>query len=119
MTQRETIAVIGAGGTMGLAMARNLARAGLHVRAWNRSREKAEPLADDGAVLCQTPAEATRDATVILTMLSDAGAVLDVMGGDIGAPPTDTIWLQMSTVGLEGTRRCAELAERLGLAFVD
>jgi NAD(P)-dependent dehydrogenase (short-subunit alcohol dehydrogenase family) len=41
----ETVAVLGAGGTMGFAMARNIARAGIEVRAWNRSRAKAEPLA--------------------------------------------------------------------------
>lgn len=32
----ETVAVLGAGGTMGFPMARNMARAGLAVRAWNR-----------------------------------------------------------------------------------
>ncbi len=47
--ETETIAVLGAGGTMGLPIARNLARAGLPVRAWNRSSDKAEPLAADGA----------------------------------------------------------------------
>ncbi|HEX2743837.1 MAG TPA: NAD-binding protein [Streptosporangiaceae bacterium] len=36
-----TVAVLGAGGTMGFAMARNIARAGIKVRAWNRSRGKA------------------------------------------------------------------------------
>ena len=43
----DTVAVIGAGGTMGFGMTRNIARAGIAVRAWNRSREKAEPLAED------------------------------------------------------------------------
>jgi 3-hydroxyisobutyrate dehydrogenase len=119
MTQRETIAVLGAGGTMGLAMARNLAGAGFDVRAWNRSQEKAQPLADDGAVVCATAAEAARGATVVLTMLSDADAVLGVMRDLEEAGSGDAIWLQMSTIGLDGTRRCAELAERLGLALVD
>jgi len=54
----ETVAVLGAGGTMGFAMARNIARAGIPVRAWNRTRAKAEPLAADGAYLADTPAEA-------------------------------------------------------------
>jgi 3-hydroxyisobutyrate dehydrogenase len=40
----EVVAVLGAGGAMGFAMARNIARAGLPVRAWNRSRAKAEPV---------------------------------------------------------------------------
>ena len=37
----ETVAVLGAGGTMGKAMARNIARAGFAVRAWNRTPERA------------------------------------------------------------------------------
>jgi 3-hydroxyisobutyrate dehydrogenase len=123
MTERDTIAVLGAGGTMGLAMARNLVRAGFGVRAWNRSPEKAEPLAEDGATLCTTPAEVARGATVLLTMLSDADAVLDVMAGPDGAladePSQDVVWLQMSTIGIAGSGRCAELAERRGMTFVD
>jgi len=107
---------------MGLPMTRNLARIGFIVRAWNRSPEKIEPLADEGAGLCATPAETARGATVILTMLSDADAVLEVMEGDDGALATASagaVWLQMSTIGIEGTQRCAELAERHGLLFVD
>jgi len=123
MTTRETIAVLGAGGTMGLPMARNLARAGFTVRAWNRSPGKAQPLAgEDRVALCATPAEAAQGATAILTMLSDADAVLDVMAGEDGTLTGNAeapIWLQMSTIGIDGTQRCADLAERHGLEFVD
>ena len=63
----ETVAVLGAGGTMGFAMARNIARAGIAVRAWNRSRDKAEPLAADGAYLADTPADAAAGAGIVLT----------------------------------------------------
>jgi len=123
MKERETIAVLGAGGTMGLAMARNLVRAGFGVRAWNRSPQKAEPLAEDGATLCTTAAEAVGGATVVLTMLSDADAVLAVMDGPDGAlagePSQDVVWLQMSTIGIAGNDRCAELSERCGMTFVD
>jgi 3-hydroxyisobutyrate dehydrogenase len=123
MTSRETIAVLGAGGTMGLPMTRNLARIGFIVRAWNRSPEKAQSLAEDGVELCSSPAEAARGATVILTMLSDADAVLEVVDGEDGAlaavDAEDAVWLQMSTIGIVGTQRCAELAERHGLLFAD
>jgi 3-hydroxyisobutyrate dehydrogenase len=122
MTSRETLAVLGAGGTMGLPITRNLARIGFIVHAWNRSPEKAQSLADDGAELGATPAEAARGATVIITMLSDAHAVLDVMEGDDGALATASegaIWVQMSTIGIAGTDDCAELAEHHGLQFVD
>jgi 3-hydroxyisobutyrate dehydrogenase len=111
----ETVAVLGAGGTMGKAMARNIARAGFAVRAWNRTPEKAQDLAGDGAVICATPAEAAVGATVVVTMLSDAEAVLVAM--DVTAP--GTVWLQMSTIGLDGMAACAELAERRGLVLVD
>ena len=122
MTTPTTIALLGAGGTMGLPMARNLAEAGFSVRAWNRSAERAQPLAEDGVQLTASPAEAVRGASVILTMLSDADAVLDVMQGADGALAAladDVVWLQMSTIGIAGTERCAELAEQHGVALVD
>jgi 3-hydroxyisobutyrate dehydrogenase len=107
---------------MGLGMARNLARAGIDVRAWNRTRRKAEPLSADGAAVLDTPGEAAAGAGVILTMLADADAVLAAMDGEDGAlaRAADTaVWLQMSTIGEAATERCAELAGRRGLAFVD
>ena len=70
MTDKPTVSVLGTG-IMGAAMARNLARAGLGVRAWNRTREKAEPLAADGIRVTDTPAEAVEGADVVLTMLYD------------------------------------------------
>jgi 3-hydroxyisobutyrate dehydrogenase len=111
----DSVAVIGAGGTMGRAIAKNLAAAGFEVRAWNRTRERAEPLAEAGVTIADTPAEAARGADVVLTMLSDADAVLSSVEGVLA----DTIWLQMSTIGIEGTERCAELAEKTGVTFVD
>jgi 3-hydroxyisobutyrate dehydrogenase len=122
VTDQETIAVLGAGGTMGRAMAANLARAGYPVRAWNRSPEKAEPLTAEGARVCATPAEAADGASVLLTMLSDTDPVLGAVGGPDGAAPAlapGAVWLQMSTIGLDGTRRAAELARDHGLVFVD
>jgi 3-hydroxyisobutyrate dehydrogenase len=119
--QRETVAVLGTG-TMGLPIARNLARAGFPLRAWNRTRERAEPLAAEGATVCDTPAEAAADAGVLLTMLPDADAVLAVADGPQGAlagAREDAVWLQMSTIGIAGTERCAALARERGIAFAD
>jgi 3-hydroxyisobutyrate dehydrogenase len=124
---QETVAVLGAGGTMGFAMARNIARAGIAVRAWNRSRDKAEPLAADGAYLADTPADAAAGAGIVLTMLADAAAVGSAMEDDGGAlpvmadssQPDPPIWLQMSTVGEEATEWCIDLAVCYGVVFVD
>jgi 3-hydroxyisobutyrate dehydrogenase len=121
-TADGAVAVLGAGGTMGFGMARNIVRAGFQLHAWNRTRERAEPLADDGATIHETAAEAAGAADVIVTMLSDAGAVLASMEGERGAlagARRGSAWVQMSTIGEDGTSRCIELAKRHGLAFVD
>jgi 3-hydroxyisobutyrate dehydrogenase len=119
---RETVAVIGAGGTMGLPMTRHIADGGMEVRAWNRTREKAEPLAEAGVEVVRTAAEAATGATMILTILTDADAVISTMEGSDGAlagADGGAIWLQMSTIGIEGTERCAALAEQRDLVLVD
>jgi 3-hydroxyisobutyrate dehydrogenase len=111
------VAVLGTG-IMGSAMARNLARAGHEVRAWNRTRAKAEPLAADGVIVCDTAAEAIRDRDVVITMLADGRAVESVMeplAGELG----DAAWSQMSTVGVKPIERLAALAERAGATMVD
>jgi 3-hydroxyisobutyrate dehydrogenase len=107
---------------MGFPMARNLCRAGLGVRAWNRSREKAEPLAADGVAVASTIREAAEGADVVVTMLSDAQAVFDVMDGDEGAlhaMERGAAWAQMSTIGLAATERCTQLAAERQIGFVD
>jgi 3-hydroxyisobutyrate dehydrogenase len=120
MAEIKTIAVLGAGGTMGFPIARNLARAGFEVRAWNRSEGKAEPLSEDGATVVGSPAEAAAGADAVLTVLADADAVLDSVGEALGAQrPADGVWLQMSTIGEAGTERCIELACERGVSFVD
>lgn len=120
MASNETIAVLGAGGMMGRPMARNLAQAGFRVRAWNRTREKAQPLSDDGVVVLDTPQEAAAGGQVLLTMLTDADAVLDCAGQALaGGGERPSLWLQMSTIGEDGTERCQQLAREHGIEFVD
>lgn len=112
------VALLGTG-IMGAGMGANIAAAGLPLTVWNRSREKAEPVAQRGAALAESPGEAVRDATLVITMLWDADSVAEVMEQARGSLREDVIWLQMSTVGLEGTQRLAELADDLGAVFVD
>jgi 3-hydroxyisobutyrate dehydrogenase len=119
MNDQISVAVLGAGSTMGLGMARNLARAGFAVRAWNRTLEKARPLEDDGAELLDSEREAAEGAEVILTMLSDTDAVIGAIEAAVAGARSDTIWLQMSTVGEAGTERCADFAEQHGLTLID
>jgi 3-hydroxyisobutyrate dehydrogenase len=111
-----TVAALGIG-TIGEPVARNLVRGGFEVRVWNRTHEKAEPLAEEGATVCETAAEAAAGAELVLTVLADAGAtaetVEEVAFGD-GA-----VWIQLATVGVDGAERLAELAHEKGVAFVD
>lgn len=112
------VAVLGTG-VMGAGMVRSLRRAGLEVNAWNRSRDKAEPLADDGARVCTTSGEAVADADVVVLMLFDTAAVLAVMDEALPATQNGAVWVQSSTIGLEGTGQAADLANRFGAPFVD
>ncbi|MCW2987078.1 MAG: 3-hydroxyisobutyrate dehydrogenase [Solirubrobacterales bacterium] len=105
---------------MGKGMARNLARAGMPVRAWNRTGEKIADLGSErGVTPCATVAEAVAAADVVLTMLSDADAVLTAAEDAAPAAAGGTLWLQASTIGIAGIERCAELAASSGLVLVD
>jgi 3-hydroxyisobutyrate dehydrogenase len=116
---RVVVAVLGAGGTMGLPMARNIARAGLSVRAWNRTREKAEPLSEHGATVVDAAAVAVDGADAIVTMLADGDAVIESMESGLASAAGDAVWVQMSTIGESATERCVELAQEHGVAFLD
>ena len=105
-------------GIMGAPMARNVRAAGHEVSAWNRSREKAEPLAPDGVTVAGSVAEAVAGADVVVTMLADAQAVEAVVEEALGALD-GAVLVQMSTIGLAATDRLAERAEAAGVAFVD
>jgi 3-hydroxyisobutyrate dehydrogenase len=115
----QTVAVLGAGGTMGLGMSRNIAKAGMTVRAWNRTREHAEPLAEDGITVVDSPTEAVDGAGIILTILSDGDAVLDVADQFLPAASDEAVWLQMSTIGPDATDQCIAKADQAGLLLVD
>ena len=79
----ETVAFIGLG-LMGRPMALHLIKAGYHVRAYNRTAAKAQPLADAGATVCTTPAEAAKDAHVVCTCVGDGPDVRQVILGNKG-----------------------------------
>ena len=116
MTTSPVVAVLGTG-TMGAGMVRSLRRAGLPVRMWNRNPAKARALTDTGAQACDSPAEAADGADVVLTMVFDVDAVDDVIRR--AAPAAGTVWLQASTVGVDGVQRTVEAARELDLVLVD
>jgi len=112
-----TVAVLGTG-KIGAAMARQLLAHEHDVRVWNRSQDKAQPLADDGAVVAADPAEAVRGAEVVLVVLFDADSVVEVLEQAAPGFGDETVVVQASTVGLE-IARVAEVADRLGVRLLD
>lgn len=63
-------------GNMGLPMALNMARAGVPLIVWNRTRDKAELVAEAGGTVADSPARVFRDARTVFVMLAN-GAVID------------------------------------------
>ena len=69
-------------GLMGQPMAANLLNAGYHLTLWNRTQSKTAALADKGATVTQTPAEAIADADMTITMLENGPVVDQVLFAD-------------------------------------
>ncbi|NGN70314.1 NAD(P)-dependent oxidoreductase [Streptomyces sp. A7024] len=114
-TAQPAIAVLGTG-TLGAPIARNLARAGFPVRAWNRTASKAEALAPDGVTAAATPTAAAEGADIVLTIVGDGPQALELIQAANPAP--GTVWVQISTVG-EYVDELAAHADKAGLTFVD
>lgn len=103
-------------GAMGGPMARNLLKAGHEVAVYNRTRSRAEPLAEGGARVADTPADAVAGAEGAITVLSDDAAVEAVTFGEDGVLAgldAGAVHVSMSTIGLGMSRRLARAhAER-------
>jgi 3-hydroxyisobutyrate dehydrogenase-like beta-hydroxyacid dehydrogenase len=114
------IAFIGMG-SMGSGIARNLLRAGHQVTAFNRTRAKAEALRPDGAQVAASPAEAARDAEVVMTMLADDAAVEEVVfgeGGIVGAMSAHAVHISNSTISTPMARRLTAEHTRRGQHYL-
>lgn len=89
-------------GQMGAPMAACLVRAGHDVAVWNRTSSKTESLVASGAKAAPSPAEAARDAEVVITMLATPDVVRQVILGAEGVAPVlqaGAVLIEMSTVG--------------------
>jgi 3-hydroxyisobutyrate dehydrogenase len=116
------VAVLGTG-IMGSAMARNLVAAGLRTTVWDRSAAATSALAEAGAAVAHSVAEAVTGAGVVITMLPTAGVVDSVIFGEgvADAFPEGCVWAQMGTIGITETLAIRDqmAARRPGVAFVD
>jgi 3-hydroxyisobutyrate dehydrogenase len=119
---REPVAVLGIG-SMGHGMAASALRAGIPTIVWNRRMEATRDLAELGAQVAGTAAEAVRQAAIVVTMATDADAVLSIARdrGMLAALAPGAIWAQMSTIGVAGIDRVAAMAgvERPDVMLLD
>ena len=117
----QSIGFIGLG-IMGQPMALNLIRNGFKVSAWNRTRSKAEPVEKAGARIASTPAEAVRDADVVMMIVSDSAAVQEVVagkGGILEALRPGMIVVDCSTISPEVSRKLAAQVASRGASWLD
>jgi 3-hydroxyisobutyrate dehydrogenase len=113
-----TIAFCGLG-AMGSPMARRLVEAGYDVRAWNRTRAKAEAL--EGATVASSIRDAVTDADVVITMLATPEAVREVIAGHDGVAAAirpDATFIEMSTIGPDAVREIAAALPQ-GISILD
>jgi 3-hydroxyisobutyrate dehydrogenase len=114
---KTRVAIIGTG-RMGGAIARRLKAGGFQVSVWDRTKSKAKAL-DVGRV-ADSPADATRDADVVLSMVTGPQAVREVYFGPAGifeAAAKKTI-VDMSTAGPDVARELAKAAELNGARLI-
>jgi 3-hydroxyisobutyrate dehydrogenase len=119
---KEPVAFLGIG-TMGHAMATNALHAGIPTFVWNRERGATRDLTDLGAEVTETPADAAQRAGIVVTMVTDADAVLSIAKdqGMLAALASGSVWVQMSTIGVAGIERVKALvdAERPDVILID
>ena len=121
MAAVDKVAFLGLG-TMGAAMAANIARAGYPVTAWNRTPGRAPELADLGVVVASSPAAAVADTPFVVICVSDTKDVESVLFGTDGvaeAARADTLIIDCSTIAPSGSWDFAARLREHGLRLVD
>jgi 3-hydroxyisobutyrate dehydrogenase len=117
----QRIAFLGLG-IMGAGMARRLITNGFRVAVYNRNLEKAKPFARDGARIAKSPADATADAEVVISMVADDNGSRGVwMGPDgaLGAVARGAICIECSTVSVTWVAELAKAVTAKGGEFLD
>jgi 3-hydroxyisobutyrate dehydrogenase len=109
----EPVAVLGIG-AMGHGIAASALRAGIPTIVWNRTPGPMRDLAQMGADVVETASDAAARAGIVVTMVTDADAVLSIVRdhGVLHAMRPGTIWAQMSTIGVAGTTSITDLVEQ-------
>jgi len=119
MAEQIKAGVIGLG-AMGSPMARHLAQAGLLGMLWNRTKPRAESLANEtGAVVAENPAQLAAGCNVILTCVSADRDLLGVVDQLLPGVRPGSVLVDTSTVSPATAREVAARLEKTGAGFVD
>jgi 3-hydroxyisobutyrate dehydrogenase-like beta-hydroxyacid dehydrogenase len=122
---KPTVGFIGLG-LMGKPMGKNLLKAGFPVVVWNRTREKAEEFAREGAQfdvkVADNPREAAEKSDILITIVSDPPALEAVLWGQNGAMDAlrrGSTYIDSSTVSPTLARKVASACTERGVGFLD
>jgi 2-hydroxy-3-oxopropionate reductase len=117
----EKVGFIGLG-IMGKPMAKNLMEAGYELVLYNRTLEKAEDLAENGAEVAANPREVAENSDIIVTMLPDSPDVRDVVTGEDGVLEgirDGALLVDMSTISPVVTEELAAMLKEHGASMLD
>ena len=117
----EKVGFIGLG-IMGKPMAKNLMEAGYELVLYNRTLEKAEELAEDGAEVAANPREVAENSDIVVTMLPDSPDVRNVVAGEDGVLEgikEGVLLVDMSTISPVVTEELAAAVKEKGASMLD
>lgn len=109
-------------GTMGSAMAANLARAGFPLTVWNRTPGRAEELKSLGATEAASPRELARASELVVTCVTDSPQMAEVVFGADGLAEglaAGSVLIDCSTISPASTRELGGRLKDLGVAMLD
>jgi 2-hydroxy-3-oxopropionate reductase len=109
-------------GIMGSPMASNLLTAGFEVIGFDLTPAALERLSADGGVVAASAAQAAAEADVVITMLPNHPQVEAVAlgeGGVLDSAKPGTLYIDMSSIRPETSRRLAEVGAERGIRVLD
>ncbi len=108
-------------GIMGFQMARRLCEAGHQVRAWNRSRDKAERLVQCGGSVVGKPAEVAEGAEIVIGMLADGPTSEAVFFGEgvVAGMEPGALLIDMASIPVETAKDHARRCREAGIGYLD
>ena len=107
-------------GRMGYAMAYRLLKGGCKVAVWNRTRAKAEPLAEFGAVIVDAKTDLA-GCDIVFTMVSTTSDLKEVLfeaGGLLSGASKPKLVVDCSSISQEGSADVRAELEKRGVAYL-